>query len=349
MSSTRGFIVLAIPGSATMKVAISGFRHAHVTGIVKQVQQSPHLQIVAACEKEPAACREIIAGTGMQITHGDFDAMLKSVACDALVVGSVYADRGAEIIKALEAGKHIVADKPLCTRPEEMRQIRRLAEKAKRTVIVALDLRYDASCQTARRLLRAGAIGEVVTGSVLGQHGLAYKTGRPDWYFEKDRHGGTINDLMVHGMDSLLFMTGHPVVEVIAARTWHSEPREAPFFRDAAQAMLRLKNDAGILMEASYKTPKGHGAPWEFRFWGTDGELHVVCGKTVTLRRKGEPAQQVEIKHVTPGDCVADFVHETIGLPGHQQVLTTAESLDASEKAVLTQAAADEERTHVGV
>jgi predicted dehydrogenase len=332
-----------------MKVAISGFHHGHVTGIVKQVQNSPHLQIGAACEREPAACREIIASTGVKITHNDFEGMLKDVDFDALVVGDVYADRGPQVIKALEAGKHIIADKPLCTRPEQMREIRRLAEQKKRSVLVALDLRYDASCQTMRRVLREGAIGQVVTGRVLGQHGLSYKAGRPEWYFEKGRHGGTINDLMVHGLDSLLFMTGQPVVEVVAARAWHSEPDEVPFFQDAAQAMLRLKNDAGILMEASYKTPKGHGAAWEFRFWGKEGELHLVCGTSLTLRRKGEPARQIEIKQVTPGGCVADFVNETIGLPGHQQILTTAESLDASEKAVLTQAAADEARTHVAV
>lgn len=332
-----------------MKVAISGFRHGHATGIVKQVRSSPQLQIVAASERAPDLCRQIIAGAGVEITHGDFDAMLKSVDFDALVVGDVYADRGPQVIKALEAGKHIIADKPLCTRPEEMREIRRLAQQKTRSVLVALDLRYDASCQTVRRVLREGALGEVVTGSVLGQHGLSYKAGRPEWYFEQGRHGGTINDLMVHGLDSLLFMTGQPVVEVVAARAWHREPDEVPFFQDAAQAMLRLKNDAGILMEASYKTPKGHGGPWEFRFWGTDGELHLVCGTSITLRRKGEPARQVEIKQATPGGCVADFIHETIGIPGHQQVLTTAESLDASQKAVLTQAAADDGRTHVAV
>lgn len=329
-----------------MKIAVSGFRHGHMGGIVKEMHHYAQIQIVAACEPQPEKCENIIKNAGVTITHKNFDDMLKNVEFDALAVGDVYADRGAQVIKALEAGKHILGDKPLCTRPEEIRRIRALATEKKRSVIVALTLRYNAAWQTARKLLREGAIGEVCTATVHGQHPLNYKAGRPEWYFEKGRHGGTICDLMVHGIDSLAFLTGSPVAEIVAARAWHKEPIDVPFFQDCAQAMFRLANNAGVIMEASYKVPKGHPAPWSATFWGTLGALELNTSGVITLKRAGEAAKSVEATLLRPGNCIEDFLAETGALPGRQQELTTAESLDASEKAVLAQAAADEGRTH---
>ncbi|MFH0939522.1 MAG: Gfo/Idh/MocA family oxidoreductase [Planctomycetota bacterium] len=332
-----------------MKVAISGFRHSHTNAITQQIRQYPQLQIVAASESHPEACQEIIKSSGVTITHPSLDAMLDSVEFDALVIGDVFVDRGAQVIKALQAGKHILADKPLCTRLDEMEQIRALAKKQNRSVLVAFTLRYHASWQTARKMLRDGAIGTIATGNVLGQHGLNYQVGRPAWYFEKDRHGGTIVDLMVHGIDSLYYLTGQPVVEVIAARAWHVEPDEAPFFQDVAQAFFRLKNDIGITMEASYKTPRGHNPVWEIHLWGTAGDIVILSSGQITLRRHNEPAQQLDSKIENKTNIVEDFIGETMGLSGHQQELTTAESLDASEKAVLAQVAADKRQAYVKV
>lgn len=329
-----------------MKIAISGFRHGHIGAIVKEMHHYPQLQIVAACEAQPEKCENIIKAAGVAITHKNIDDMLKTAQFDALAVGDVYADRGAQVIKALEAGKHILGDKPLCTRPEEIRRIRALAAEKKRSVIVALTLRYNAAWQTARKLIREGAIGEVCTATVHGQHPLNYKAGRPEWYFEKGRHGGTICDLMVHGIDSLNYMTGAPVAEVVAARAWHKEPVDVPFFQDCAQAMFRLANNGGVIMEASYKVPKGHPAPWSATVWGTLGALEVNTSGVITLKKAGEAAKTVEAVLQRKGNCIEDFLAEVGEMPGRQQELTTAESLDASEKAVLAQAAADEGRAH---
>jgi predicted dehydrogenase len=333
-----------------MRIAVCGFRHGHISSLVKELKECSRVEIVAAAEPNPDLAADFIKAAGVPVTHASLDAMLKEVEFDALVFGDVYGDRGDQVIKGLEAGKHILADKPLCTQPGQMRRIRALAGEKKRSVMVALTLRYVPSWQTARRLILEGAIGEVCTGTVHGQHPLSYKAGRPAWYFEAGRHGGTVNDIMVHGIDSMKFMTGHAVIEAVGARAWHMEPAEVPFFQDCAQALLRLDNQAGIMMETSYKTPKGHSAPWHAVFFGTLGSLSVDTGKTLTLCRAGEPARSIPAAATfSAKNCVEDLIHEVEGLPGHQPVLTTAESLDASEKAVLIQQAADQGKAYLKV
>jgi predicted dehydrogenase len=332
-----------------MNVAISGLRHGHAASIAKHIAENPELKVVAACEEHPEACADYIKAAGVTLTHKDLDSMLKEAEFDILSVGDVFARRGAQTVKGLEAGKHIMADKPVCTRLDEMRRIRSLAESKKRTVLVALTLRYTPTLQTARRLLLDGAIGRVATAAIFGQHPLNFRTGRPDWYFEKGLHGGTITDLMIHGFDAVAWLTGQPVAEVVAARAWHLEPAEAPFFQDNAQAMLRLANDAGVMMEASYKAPKGHAGPWTFHFYGDKGDLYFNSSSPVTIRRHGEPEQVVQPRLEMPGDLISDLVHEVRGDANHRFVLTTSESLTASEATLKAQDAADNGRTNVRV
>ena len=330
-----------------MKVALSGLRHGHMSSITRQMAANPDLEIVAMAEEHPELCTDYIKAAGVTVTHKNLNALLQEVEFDILGVGDVYAKRGAQVIRALEAGKHIISDKPLCTRLDEARRIRTLAEANKRTVLVALTMRYLPVTQTARRLLHEGIIGEVATVAVFGQHPLNFRAGRPDWYFEKGQHGGTIADLMIHGVDIVGWMTGHPVTEVVAARAWHVEPAEAPFFQDNAQAMLRLANGAGLMMETSYKAPRGHASPWTFHFYGTKGELAFTASSRITVRRHDEPEQVIEPALESNNDLVSDLVHEIRNDATHRPVLTTAECLAAAEKSLLVQDAADRGKTHV--
>ena len=332
-----------------MRIAVSGLRHGHIASILKEVKHHEQVQIVGVAEREPELARKFIDAAGVQVTHRTLGELLAEVECDAVAVGDVYADRGAQVIEALEAGKHVLADKPLCTRVKEIERIRALAQKKGLTVMVAFTLRYTAAWQTVRRIIAEGAIGQVCTATFHGQHPLSYGTGRPEWYFEKGRHGGTINDIMVHGIDSVAYLTGQPVVEVLAARAWNMEPAEAPFFQDCDQALFRLANGAGAMMEASYKAPKGHPSNWTARLWGTQGDLTAMASGEITLRRAGEPAKTIEAKVENRSNVGDDFLHETGGLPGHRPELTTAESLDSTEKAVRTQWAADEKKSFVAV
>lgn len=323
-----------------MKVAICGFRHGHMVSLTKHIQEHPDLEIIAVAEAEPDACRDYLNKAGLEVTHPDADALLADAEFDILAVGDYYAARGQVAIKGLEAGKHILADKPLCTKLEEAQTIRRLAELKGLSVFVALTNRYRASWQTARRLLREGAVGKVCSIVALGHHPLSYGAGRPGWYFERDKHGGTLNDILVHGLDGFEWLTGDPVTDVVAARNWNAGLPDVPVFQDAAQAMLKLANGAGVLADVSYKAPHGHPSPWVLHFWGTEGSLTVVQTGGVTLRLHNEPEKDVPETLDIESDCVQDLVKE-INCAKEELVLTTQESLRATEMALKVQDAAN--------
>ena len=66
---------------------------------------------------------------------------------------------------------------------------------------------------------------------------------RPDWYFEKGKHGGVINDLAIHGIDLVRLFTDSDVEQVLSARSWNFYANEEPAFLDSAQFMLKMQTE----------------------------------------------------------------------------------------------------------
>ncbi len=325
-----------------MKVAISGFRHGHIASIVSKVRDHPDLEIVACCEEEPQECADIIDRCDINVDFRVFDEMLEEVDFDILAICDIYAKRGRQAIKALETGKHVISDKPLCTRPEELESIEKLVAEKRLSLTVGLSLRSSPAIQTARKLVQDGEIGEITNGIVTGYHGLNYRSGRPDWYFEEGAQEGTINDLMVHGVDSIQWITGIEIAEVLSAHTAHFEPKSVPFFQDVAMASFKLANEAGVFIDASYKTPEGHSSPWTFHFIGTEGALEIDLGRKIVLRKDNQAEREVPPRMLNDTNFVNDIVAEISGRSDYEPLLTTRECLDSTAKTLAAQQAADE-------
>ena len=111
---------------------------------------------------------------------------------------------------ALEAGKHVLCEKPLAMNASESGTLVELARKSKRVGAVAYNLRYYPLCHQARALVQQGAIGEprLIHGSFL-QDWLLYPT---DWNWRlQPELGGemrVVADIGTHWLDLLTWITG---------------------------------------------------------------------------------------------------------------------------------------------
>src|SRR5437016_952050 len=141
-----------------IKLAFLGFRHGHVMGLYKSAIAHPRVEVVAACEEDPSAAAALV---GVKLTHRSYEEIYRDVAFDAIAVGDYFGRRGEIIIDALRRGKHVISDKPICTKLAELEQIEALAREKRLGCL--LDLRDHGPFLTMRRLIRDGAIGEVHT------------------------------------------------------------------------------------------------------------------------------------------------------------------------------------------
>ena len=328
----------------SIRLAFMGFRHGHIFALYDLARLHSEVEIVAGCE-EDAETRQSLAGTNYAVTHDDYARMLDEVPCDAVAVGEYYGKRGAVIIEALRRGKHVISDKPICTSLEEYETIVQLSREKGLAVGCQLDLRENPAMIGLRNAVREGLIGEVVAVSFTGQHPLKYKSGRPDWYFEEGKHGGTINDIAIHAIDYLPWVTGHNFARINAARGWNARLPQAPGFQDGGQMMLTLKNGAGVLGDVSYFAPDSfnYAVPqyWRLTFWGTEGVLEGGLNVPLVLHRNGETEPRtLPLPEPTPGAYLHSFIKEVRG-ETEGVTLSTIDVLEAARVTLLIQREAD--------
>ena len=119
---------------------------------------------------------------------------------------------------ALQAGKHVMCEKPLAMNSQETAALVQLARKQRRVGAVTYNLRYYPLCQEAHWLVKKGAIGEprIVHGMYL-QDWLFYPN---DWNWRLDPGlGGTMRavaDIGTHWLDLICWITGRKLTELCA-------------------------------------------------------------------------------------------------------------------------------------
>ena len=303
-----------------IKFAFAGFRHAHINALYKLAKDNPQVEIAAAWEANAKARADAEEALGVSFTHDNYSDMLKNEEIDVVVIGDYYGIRGSLAIAALKAGKHVYADKPLCTSLEELDEIERLAGEKNLKVGLMLDMRYHKVVQPVRNFIKEGRLGEVHAIFFGGQHPLLYGS-RPDWYFEEGKHGGTINDIAIHGIDFVEYITGLLPKRIIGARCWNAFAVEVPTFKDCGQFMVELTNGAGLMADVSYAAPNSSGYTlpfyWRFTIWGSKGVMEFSVGsKEFVVALDGSPGVEViKVPDIDTGNCLSVFLEELSGNP----------------------------------
>ena len=294
-----------------IKILFNGFRHGHINSLYKRVSESDFAAVSGCIEPDEGARKKAEETLGAEFSAKSYDEWLAS-DIDAVAVGNAYGDRGQVVIKALEAGKHVIADKPICTKLSELERIEELSREKGLAVVCMLDLRYIPQAIKAKEILDKGMLGEVRNIAFNGQHCIDYAH-RPTWYFEKGMHGGTVNDLAIHGIDLVRMLTGLEFAGVDGARVWNSYAVHNKDFKDSAVFMARLENGAEVLADVSYSAPSqvfSMPTYWEFRFWCEKGLMTFnYADRKVTLFVEGAPVETVNCESIVY-DYLDQLAHE---------------------------------------
>ena len=320
-----------------IKLAFAGFRHGHILGLYKSAQQSGEVDVVGSFEEDKAAKKEAEENNGVIFNYDSYDAMLNDEKVDAIAIGDYYGKRGAMVIAALEHGKHVICDKPICTTFEELDKIENLVKEKNLQVCCMFDLRYMPQIDTVKNMIKNGDIGDVHVISFTGQHHLGYGS-RPGWYFEKNKHGGTINDIAIHGIDLIKFITGNELTKVNCAKVWNAFADKEPTFKDCGQFMVEM-GKISVMADVSYAAPKCPGLPtyWDFYFWGSKGMINFKYKDSLIHVYKD--SEEVITCEKTSIGYLSDFVKEINGI---STIMSTQSVLSTQRQVLAIQKFADE-------
>ena len=317
-----------------LNIAFAGLRHDHIYDLFNMAKENKIYTILGGFEENDEA-RKVAEEKGISCHYETFESLLNDERVETVVLGGCYGDRGGMAIEALKAGKHVIADKPLCTSLSELDEIERLANEKNLKVSCMYTMRFEKRVVALKKLFDEGVLGEINNVYFGGQHPLNYGK-RPMWYFEEGKHGGVINDIAIHGIDILHFALGLELDEILAARCWNKFADRQPQFKDSAQFMIREKNGAGVLSDISYATPTAPGFSlpyyWQFYVWGTKGMASFsVNGKEPCYFTFENSEQQPLIEEEIERDYLTDFIEMVEGrectLPMEDVFTATRETL----------------------
>ena len=303
-----------------------GFRHGHIFSLYERVKNSSQTSIIGSFEADDAA-RKAAEEQGVVFNYSSYEDMLADKNIQVIAFGGAYGDRAAAIKKAIVAGKHIISDKPFCITLADLDEISDLLKKHNAVLGCMFDLRTSDNLYTAAELIKTGAIGEVNGIQFNGMHPLNYGT-RPSWYFEKDMHGGTINDIAIHLFDLLPSLTGHKVEKIIAAHSANINFPEVPYFTNAGVVMLTLDNGACVngdvsYFAASFATP----SYWRFTIGGSKGMIEFNYSDPGVLLMQQGCENRTVAPQKAPYDYFDAFLSEVDGKklsPNTDEILQTA-------------------------
>ncbi len=178
------------------------------------------LELRGICDTSPAR-RDQAAAAYEAPVYADAARMLADPAVDMVVIGVPPVAHRSAVLEALEAGKHVVCEKPFALRVEECEDMMAAAQTGGRVLTVYQSRRWDPDFVAVEEAVRSGAIGELFySEAFIGgfAHPCSY------WHSHEPISGGTIYDWGSHYFDWMLRLLPARVTSVSASahkRVWH--------------------------------------------------------------------------------------------------------------------------------
>lgn len=163
------------------------------------------MELAAIVERNSNLAAERYPGV---TTYRTLDAMLADPTLDLIVISTPTGAHFEQARQALEAGKNLVVDKPMCAASAEIAELINLAAKKKVLLTAFHERRWDSEFQTTQKLLCEGSLGRLVHfESTLDRWQTA---SRKPWKDNPELGGGVLLDLGTHLVDQALALFGKP-------------------------------------------------------------------------------------------------------------------------------------------
>jgi len=183
-----------------------------------------NVSVVGLAESTPELAAEKAAALGIGKAYESYEAMLEDPTIDVIHLATPNYMHYPQAKAALEAGKHVVCEKPLAMNSQESADLVRISKEAGLVNVINFNIRFYPMAQQARSMVQNGEIGDIfiLQGSYL-QDWLLLPT---DWNWRLEPGlGGTlraVGDIGSHWLDLMSFITGLKVKEVFADfKTFH--------------------------------------------------------------------------------------------------------------------------------
>jgi len=256
----------------SVRVGMISFAHVHAPAYAAVLANLERADFVGLTDRNADRGREAAERYGVRYFE-DVESLFG--VADAVVVCSENSNHARDAIPALQAGMHVLCEKPISTTVDDARAIISASEASGSQLSTAFPVRYLPSIVRAREIVRQGSLGRI-----LAVNGTNHGRIPGGWFLDPElAGGGAVMDHTVHLADTLRWMLDVEVRSVYA---------EVDSFFGATEtddaAILTLELEGGPFADGTFATidpswSRGDGFPtWgdvTLRIAGTIGVLDV--------------------------------------------------------------------------
>jgi len=217
--------------------------------------------------------------------------LLGDAAIDAVSICAANYAHAELSIKALEAGKHVLCEKPMATNLADCEAMVAAAKKNGKYLMIGHNQRLAKAHMKAKQLIDRGVIGKIVSFRTSFGHGgpetWSISPGKDVWFFDKSRAAmGVMADLGVHKTDLIQYLTGQRVVRTTARLVTLDK-------RGSDGELIGVDDNAVCIYELSGGAFGTMTASWTY--YGAEDNSTVLYGTEGIMRIYDDPAHSIVV------------------------------------------------------
>jgi predicted dehydrogenase len=239
-----------------VRFGIAGFGLHAVKRLMPGFARAKECRVTALSRRTTAAANDSAREYKVAGAFDSVAAMAASPEVDAVLVTTPNSCHLADVLAAIDAGKHVLCEKPLAMNADECRQMVEAARSRGVIFGVAHVFRFNDSVRKFRELVNAGKIGKTIFAR--SEFSFFADPGHPrKWLYDSAIAGaGPIFDIGVHCIDTLRFVLNDEIARVSASAA--SDERSGDVESSASLTLEFSRGTIGTVLvsyRAAYRTP----------------------------------------------------------------------------------------------
>lgn len=244
-------------------------------------------ELVACCDVRPERAEAFAERFDLAHWYTDYRELLSLPELDAVSVCTPPFMHRDATVAALDAGLHVLCEKPMAMNVAEAQDMVAAAERADKVLTIGHQQRFSPAAQAVKRAVDAGELGDIYYAKTAALR----NRGAPTWgvfHIKQLNGGGPLIDIGVHALDVTMWLMGSPRPVAVFGATYMALAHrpglqnrmgtinaEEYDVEDLAAAIIRFDNGATLMLETSWLLQMTERGASYTQLFGTEGSARL--------------------------------------------------------------------------
>jgi predicted dehydrogenase len=308
--------------------------------VIPGAKESPKVELVAVASRTPERADEYAKEWGIERAYGSYEELLEDREIEAVYISLPNTMHVEWSIRALEAGKHVLCEKPLSRHPDDVAAAFDAADRTGRLLTEAFMYRHNPQTKRLKELVADGAVGELRLIRSTFSYGLFDES---NIRLRTEVEGGALMDVGCYNVSGSRLLGGEP--ERVLGEAWYGPTGTDWVFT----ATMRFPNDVLALFDCGTALSNRD----ELEAIGSEGSLFLDdpwhCNKPVIEVRRADVVERIELEREDSYRLELENLSDAIRgdaelLLGREDAMGQARALEALHQSAMSSKAVSPSR-----